>query len=342
VSDDDRYRIRASRARPPERARAPGDRREAYGSALAQFEELLSAAEVVGPASTPLPLFYALSQAGRAIAAAHCCDPWRLRRHGLSTGDLSLPVLDVAVERAVAAAKDGSSVDSVTGVAAATAGESFEGAITIGEAWGSLPEISALLPTERAQVPLLLVPEPDPERIRARTDPGHVYAILLYQGTAEEAAAALSEHYPTTADVGVMKTAGMDTVVAHHTDYGPGYLVRWQAETPTIHGHDATWDRVAPSTSPVVEQASGLRSPQNPGSEARWLRPAVGGVALSPLLTWWTLLFGLSMLARYEPGGWVQALDLDASELAAPLRRLLRVGIERVPELVDEALAGSH
>lgn len=46
----------------------------------------MRAAERVGHAARPLPLFYALSQAGRAIAAAHLDDPaWRLAGHGLRT-----------------------------------------------------------------------------------------------------------------------------------------------------------------------------------------------------------------------------------------------------------------
>jgi len=64
----------------------------------------------------------------------------------------------------------------------------------------------------------------------------------------------------------------------------------------------------------------------------------VSGVALSSLMAWWALLFGLSMVARYEPAGWVSALRYDESELAAPLERLLEIGLDRVPELVLEAL----
>lgn len=59
---------------------------------------------------------------------------------------------------------------------------------------------------------------------------------------------------------------------------------------------------------------------------------------LSSLLNWWTLLFALSMLARYEPAAWTQAIDYDVSELAAPLRQLLEIGLDRVPELIRRAL----
>jgi hypothetical protein len=64
----------------------------------------------------------------------------------------------------------------------------------------------------------------------------------------------------------------------------------------------------------------------------------VGGAALSGLMTWRALLFGLSMLARYEPAGWAAALNYDRSGLAAPLERLLELGTERVPEVVLGAL----
>jgi hypothetical protein len=60
-----------------------------FAASLGQFDELLTAAGVVGPASAPLPLYYALNQAGRAVAAAHQPDParWRPRHHGLSVKD---------------------------------------------------------------------------------------------------------------------------------------------------------------------------------------------------------------------------------------------------------------
>jgi YaaC-like Protein len=101
-------------------------------------------------------------------------------------------------------------------------------------------------------------------------------------------------------------------------------MFRWEADDPTINGHIELLDRVAPGGT---------------GHSPRWLRPGVGGVALSSLLTWWALLFGLSMLARYEPAGWAKVLDVESSELAVPLGQLLETALERVPELVIEALS---
>jgi len=85
-------RVRALRANPPGLAATDPKRRAVFGAALEQFEQLLGAAEVSGPASAPLPLFYALSQAGRAIAAARLPDHqrWDFTGHGLK-GQKSYP-----------------------------------------------------------------------------------------------------------------------------------------------------------------------------------------------------------------------------------------------------------
>jgi hypothetical protein len=103
------------------------------------------------------------------------------------------------------------------------------------------------------------------------------------------------------------------------THMGSGLVVRWNREA----ARDAGLDRDV-----AALERDGWS----------WLRPSVSGVALSSLLTWWTLLFGLSMLARYEPAGWMRALDYESSELAAPLAELLDIGMTRVPELILGAL----
>jgi len=84
----DRLRIRALRAT---FNRSGGDerRRRVFVGALGQFDELMTAAASVGPASRPLPLYYALNQAGRAIVAPRQMSdrPWEPKWHGLTVGD---------------------------------------------------------------------------------------------------------------------------------------------------------------------------------------------------------------------------------------------------------------
>ncbi len=329
MSSDSLYGIRATRASPPGHARDDEERRQVYGAALAQFDELIAAASVVGPASRPLPLFYALSQAGRAVAAGHAEGAWRLRGHGLSAPELDPASLDIEVKRTAGVSKDRRSVDSVTGVADASRGEVFADAATIGALWSSLPEVFELLPAsfDAGPCPLLLVPDsPGAENVRLLTDAGHVYATVIgFCGTGEELARCLLEQYPTAGGSELCQSQGLSNV-ENQTEHGAGFLFRWQADAPNINGHISTLDRIAPGGT---------------GFEACWLRPAVGGVALSSLLTWWTLLFGLSILARYEPAGWMRALDYDSSELAAPLDRLLDIGLSRVPYLILAAIVAT-
>jgi hypothetical protein len=79
--------------------------------------------------------------------------------------------------------------------------------------------------------------------------------------------------------------------------------------------------------------------PRYPRTEAFWLLPEVGDGRdrLPPVLLWWVLLHGLSLLARYEPAAWRSALDLDRSPIADPLIDLLDAALQIVPDLLYEA-----
>jgi YaaC-like Protein len=321
MSSDSLYGIRATRASPPGFARDDDERREVYGAALAQFEELIAAAAVVGPGSRPLPLFYALSQAGRAIAAAHAERAWRLRWHGLSSRVLDVAPLDIEVKRAPAADDEGS-VDSVTGVAAATGTEVFAKSATIGALWSSLPEVFSLLPAsfETGLTPMRLALEPDPEGLHRHIDRAHVYAVAIdFDGSPNELDKELGEHYPTSIGMSAYRPFQGQPVMPVFTPYGYGLAVRWNRNA----AHDAGRDQDVAA----LERDGWC-----------WLRPSISRVPLSSLLTWWSLLFGLSMLARYEPAGWIRALDYESSELAAPLAKLLDIGLTRVADLTLGAL----
>jgi hypothetical protein len=80
--------------------------------------------------------------------------------------------------------------------------------------------------------------------------------------------------------------------------------------------------------------------PQYKYEREHWLLPVVGDSRdeLTPLLLWWALLFGLSLLARYEPVAWRAALDPDQSELAYGLERLLDEALDLTPVLRHEAI----
>ena len=85
--------------------------------------------------------------------------------------------------------------------------------------------------------------------------------------------------------------------------------------------------------SPVHNRLPGYRS-----GEERWLIPVVGdGRTGCPVLLWWVLLFGLSLLARYDPAVWRAALDLEQSPVAGPVMGLIDDALVILPDLLFEA-----
>lgn len=84
VGSEGSWRIlRLMRAEPP-RAASGGYRRRTFGAALEQSEQLWVASAAVGPAASPIVLFYGLTQAARALSAARPTGSADgLARHGL-------------------------------------------------------------------------------------------------------------------------------------------------------------------------------------------------------------------------------------------------------------------
>lgn len=143
--------IRLLRARPPGLAADDGERRAVFAAALEQSEQLMSAAGTVGHAARPLPLFYALSQAGRAIAAARLPgSAWRLATHGLH--DPPQPEVSDLLQRRIEPRPAGSKLlathrrDSHAAVADAIGSGALTGPIELGEVWAAVPDLIAPSP----------------------------------------------------------------------------------------------------------------------------------------------------------------------------------------------------
>jgi len=79
-------------------------------------------------------------------------------------------------------------------------------------------------------------------------------------------------------------------------------------------------------------------------STERWLLPAPprSDQPFEPITAWWILLFGMSILARYDPALWSSALDLDRSDRAVPLGLILDEALTAVPKLIADALLDSR
>lgn len=320
-SNDDWRGIRQQRSSPPGQAERDEERRRVFQSALAQAEELWDAAAATGPASRPLPLFYCLSQAARAVCAAWTTsEPWRPESHGLRRGLSDDPspagrVLNHATE--VRSPETG----VFSKVARATATDTFTGSASVADLWASLPGFP--VPGEHfGDRPRCLFIEPVNlpndgrsvfERVAAQT---HV-AFRLSAPPIEE----LRANYPELR--GIVQDGTRPRIFG-----GNEPLFRFD--------HDDGTPR------PLYEVGSLM--PDAPDSFSdRVVRPKVGDAVIGPpseFLTLYALLFCLSELARYYPDTWVRVLDADESTLAVTLEGGLDAMLERAPGAIRAALLG--
>jgi hypothetical protein len=298
-------------------------RRAVFSAALRQSEELYDAARAAGPASRPLPLFYGLSQAGRAIAAAHNPDEttWVISGHGLKVS-VGGGVDDVRTTTVKAiAGKQGN--DAISSVTAAMASPPLAGNMTLSALTAALPELSDRYQLRGDATPALEITPEEDHALLAKWWPGargSVY-VRLDDGT------------------------DFDSLMSRYTAVD-GYEVVAPV-TPDANG----WTRVSLSwpAPPSPEATPGTRALRDLSDiaervDGRWyLRPRLGAGHRAPerLLVWWALLLALSSLARYHPAEWVAALDVDSSRLAVDLEETLRIAEYETPRLISTALGTS-
>jgi len=302
-----------------------------FSAALEQAEQLMEAAARVGPAARPLPLFYALSQAGRAIAAARLPADWELKGHGLSmVGPASTDTN--LLERHVKS--NASTADSFSRVAAAVGSGALTAPVELGALWSALPDLLFPGPPERRwRIPVRIVADDDGARdvmglLGNKVIEASVMGFSAVEPDEARVRAEL-EHYPTAKGGQPVTVAGTDKVASAMVP-GLGVLprVRWSADG--VDGVDPLLrlEEIAPEYRRLGERFGIPRLEQ--------------GDFLQPIMLWWALLFGLSSLARYEPGRWVDALQVDRSVLAVPLEVALEEALAAIPELVLSTLVGHN
>jgi hypothetical protein len=345
------HEIQALRAKPTGEAARDSDRKKTFRSALRQAEEFAEAAEVVTYATKPIQLLYALSQAGRALAAARSPHPWTLRGHGLECRSEGAKILRATVE------PNSSTQAAAFQVVTAAAGSPvLAGKAQIGALWAANPDlIDVPIRPELGQWPTALssglgarpVGEGarDPNQVPLSTG-GFVRAEVSVAGDTGQQIAQALRAYPTLAGAvaltsdpvnGERYTGQAEPIVRRSTlPIGqPGVLVAKDA--PMQMSLAEHW-RLEDSLYSVVEVDQRFPARPHPSFVGYALPAIADGPSPLPLLLWWALLLGLSSLARYEPDDWTAAIDLDASPLAADLREVLDIAAKRVPARILESL----
>ena len=315
-----------------------------FQAALTQAEELWEAASAVGAASRPLPLFYCLSQAGRAICAAWVLRPeWQPESHGLSTRSASLDALSVAsLPVTVTKAKRG----MFSMVAEATDSPVFEGSTSVAQLWASLPDLPPAPAVIGDALPPFFIESARPPKPAANTFLDFIspkYATIAYPQP-KRLRAALGDFFTGESSGESIAEALAEYPAANGLCVEEVERPRWfsgnpepSKETllsfPNAEGkHRALYD--VGDTIPRPAHESGR-------SQRYAIRPRIGRGNQNPpsqLMTLWALIYALSQLARYHPDAWVSALNPDTSEIAVDLEHGLDAALTLVAELLVPAV----
>lgn len=301
-------------------------RRQTFVAAMTQFEEQMKAANVVTAATSPINLYYGLAQAGMAIAAAHASGQWSFSRHGLRPVDMEpdFPDIEIAPEGEGAFQR----------IAAVTGSPVIETPVSVGRLWASLPDLIGARPSGFPSTsPLLLTSEISPEgspRATLYVDASDV-ADDLSDDMSEQARwfLELLSAYPGAKDAQIPVERN-----AIRAPERPGE--RWvvAVDWPPLQTYRE-------STREEIDLFFDAIAPEYIYRDDRYLRPRLqDGERPMPsfLMTWWIILYTLSMLARYQPRKWMNLLDLNNSRNAVALQYLLQLAQTRIPHLVLEAL----
>lgn len=364
------HAIRALRSDPPGRANTNEGRRRLFAAALRQAEELAESSATVSAATRPLPLFYSLSQAGRAIAAVHINGRWELAGHGLkfhpSAGGSNVEeMLQCAVTppagrparhcpscNSVVAPPTNPTTGAFQRVAEAVGSSPLVGRAKLGELWAANPDLLEVpFPAKYGSWPTPLVaqlgasptgghPPTDAADLGYAPTSGWVTAHLpLSEMTQAELADMLAKYPSLRGAVGLTEAMVVPTsdeiVPLTNPGWGPRLMIGMSA--PPRLSRSEWWMKRAGLFS-VVELPHSERTALMPQWTGIALPEVGGDVAPSPLMLWWALLLVLSDLARYHPDVWTKAIDSDQSGLAVPLQRLMDIAQVRIPERVLAAL----
>jgi hypothetical protein len=280
----------------------------------------MEAARTAGAFARPLPLFYALSQGGRAILAAKGSDPWVVRGHGLRETSLCDPIINSSIEPIRSGLFP--RVCEVLNTGPLT------GSVELGAIWRAIPELANTFP------PVLLGPRalrvfPEDTAGAFHMFKGGGTIVVPYEHRTADFAADLQQNYPNATDAHLAAIPGAGYQMAR-TPLGNGYVARWGSTNqsqPTGTWQEAVFEEAVPSHRIRGEH---------------WLIPTVGTSfdSLSPFALWWVLLFTLSLIARYEPAIWKRALDPDSSSLAVFIEDALQEATRVVPHLLLIGLVG--
>ena len=307
----DRYdawrRVRVLRSAPPAFVR--GGRGPLYSAALEQAQQQFSAAERVAVESRAINLFYGLSQAGRALACAYAPadEPYELTHHGITNPGLDLATVSTFPE--IAVRRTGTADASFRRLSVLLNSADVETPIPLSALWPMLvePQMHGL-GLSKATFPALNVTASLED---FESDVVVSFPMQLLPDASDQIdIPALAKTYPALKGATVTNNGGR----------GKNAVGEEQAHF---------YIKFPPGVRPLtLYRGTEVSLPAPPGTDQE----------LHPLMTWWAILFTMSMLTRYRSRTWTDIVNVDHSSYAVPTEFLLDVALDSVPDLLAYAL----
>lgn len=313
--------IRGRRANPPVPPGSP-QRQATFQSALEQAEQQFRAAALIDFDSRALNLFYGLSQAGRALAAASTALPngdWRLNGHGLKLPGLETAKANVA---RIAVKSDGNADSSFRRLSTIFGSDQPE-AVTLGDLWPLLYETSF--------GPLLAETIYTPLKVRLGS-PASRFATPTLDSASVDLPASLTNMFIEDRPTFDAYFDRYPSLANRITALPTGQQQDWP---PPNAGLSLTWGRPHHL---AIEHILEDRLTMYRGNTLAY--PTLGDATqtVHPLMAWWMVLYSLSMLTRYQPDVWTQMIDVNRSPQATAIEYVLETALSAVPDLIDEAI----
>jgi hypothetical protein len=323
------------RADPPAFA-AKGARKRVFTAALEQAQQLFEAAAGVGVATKPILVFYGLSQAGRAVAAARSTGAWELSGHGIKSGK-SIPGKFQLAGLSVQPEAGG----SFGRLAEILGSSSLARPTRMGDLWPLLAETGRhRLPASGDDRSLPVTLDLNSWQLGLPSvEVGGLPGDLVRVGMAtREPQSGLGADYLAQADALNQFLSRYPTLSGRTPITPAGQPIGLQSRGNGTCSVKFRWPDEVLAKCPTPDAfgvALGVRS------RGTWrVYPSLDGAdrPVHPLLVWWAIIFRLSMLARYEPQAWDRLTDVNGSADAVPLEHLLNTALSSVPELVFHVL----
>ena len=279
--------------------------RDVFVSALEQAEDLFRTAALAEHSTRALPLFYGLSQAGRAIAVA-AESGLRLQGHGIrpnfAKGARGLELFSTTVQG------NGKSGASFTELSRLLNSAAMVQPQYLSDLWSMVIEVGLSEPRLRPLRTYFVSDHSDRKGTRTLYSIDSVHVIG--DNFDDSAFATLCTDYP---DLLGFQLAGV-----HYSNDRRTAQVNFSPAEPGTN--------------------------RRPGREYRHsevLLPAVRGESstLHPLMLWWAILFALSMLTRYEPDSWKRSIDVNTESSAVVVEALLDAALDAVPDIIERAIS---